>query len=175
MIRLRLATVGLALTLLSGCSTLGLLNTHEDGVTIEITRDKTAYEDLIIRHEGYRRHPYPDAGGLAVGYGRNLTNNGINEAEARFLLRNDLGAVSRGLSARFPVADRLDSARYAAVLSMGYNLGLDGLAEFKKMWTAIEHGQYVRASSEMMLSDWCGQVGKRCIELADMMANGKWK
>ena len=161
--------------LLSGCSTLGILGTLSDeGTLIEIRRDMTFYEDFIIEQEGYRRHPYPDAGGLAVGYGRNLTNNGINEAEARILLRYDLDRLKKGLSERYPVADRLDSARYAVVLSMAYNLGLDGVGEFKKMWNAIRHGQYVRASHEMKLSRWCVQVKSRCDDLAEMMASGKW-
>ena len=159
--------------LLSGCSTLGILGTLSDeGTLIEIRRDMTFYEDFIIEQEGYRRHPYPDAGGLAVGYGRNLTNNGINEAEARFLLRSDLAKIKEGLSKRYPVVDRLDSNRYAAILSMTYTLGLEGISQFKRMWSAIEHGQYVRAANEMRLSRWCGQVRTRCDVLARVMESG---
>jgi len=160
--------------LLSGCSTLGFEEVPEgDALVIQIERDKTYYENLIIRHEGYSRKPYMDAGGIAIGHGTNLTRRGLSQEEARYLLRNDLERLKKELPKRFPVVETLDSARYAVILSMAYNLGIEGLSKFDRMWMNIERRDYIRASTEMYLSDWCGQVGQRCSDLADMMWYGK--
>ena len=127
---MRLAILLVAASLLPGCSSLSLWgSSSSEPLTIEIHRDQTFYENLIIKHEGYRSLAYPDRGGMAIGYGRNLTNNGINRAEALMLLRNDIDRLNKGLAERFPASQKLDSVRYAVVLSMAYNLGLDGLSE----------------------------------------------
>ena len=160
--------------LLSGCSTLGFGEVPEDdALVIQIERDKTYYENLIIRHEGYSRKPYMDAGGIAIGHGTNLTRRGLSQEEARYLLRNDLERLKKELPKRFPVVETLDPARYAVILSMAYNLGIEGLSKFDRMWMNIERRDYIRASTEMYLSDWCGQVGNRCVDLAEMMWHGK--
>ena len=168
-----LTLLGVLALSLQGCSFLPTLESPSEPLVIEIDRDRTFYEEIIIKHEGFRNLAYPDRGSLAIGYGRNLTFNGISKEEARYLLRNDIDRLNKGLAERFPASQKLDSVRYAVVLSMAYNLGLDGLAGFKKMWTAIENADYVRASVEMYLSNWCGQVGDRCGDLAYMMENGE--
>jgi lysozyme len=50
--------------------------------------------------EGLRLQPYTDTkGSLSIGYGRNLTANGITEAEASGMLQDDVEAVTEKLSA----------------------------------------------------------------------------
>jgi lysozyme len=175
--------------LLTGCSNLDWTGIPlvEEGIgcssdskilCIEINRDATQVredlENLIIRHEGYRRNPYPDAGGLAIGYGRNLMYNGISREESLYLLRNDISRITTELTRRYESFSQLDNARRAVLVSMGYNMGLESLSEFTGMWNAINVKDYKLAASEIILSRYCGQVGKRCIELADMMATGKY-
>ena len=50
--------------------------------------------DSIKRHEGLRLFPYNDTTGhLSIGYGRNLTSNGISTQEAEIMLKSDIGAA----------------------------------------------------------------------------------
>ena len=44
---------------------------------------------------------------------------------------------------------------------MAYNLGVDGLLKFKKMWKALEKQDYQTAAEEMKDSKWYHQVGRR--------------
>jgi lysozyme len=178
-----------AAMLLTSCSTWSLLTTpgvsEEVGCSsdskilcIKISKDATQVQEeleaLIIRHEGYRQHPYPDAGGLAIGYGRNLRYNGISREEALYLLRNDISRITSELTKRYESFSEQTHARRAVLVSMGYNMGLESLSEFTGMWNAINVRDYKLAASEIILSRYCDQVGKRCIELADMMATGNY-
>lgn len=185
------AAILIAVSMLaSGCSSLGSIDTAsiEENVDcspdstplcIEINRDATQVrndlENLIIRHEGYRRNPYPDAGGLAIGYGRNLVYNGVSHDEALYLLRNDIKRITEHLTKRHESFSQLDNTRRAVLVSMGYNMGLESLSEFTDMWNAIDQKRYNKAASEIVFSKYCGQVGKRCVELANMMATGEYK
>ena len=48
-------------------------------------------EEQLKRHEGYRDKPYRcTAGKLTIGFGRNLTDNGISRKEAEIMLRDDV-------------------------------------------------------------------------------------
>ena len=162
--------------LLSGCTFLPVEKTSTSPITIEITGGKKKFDrelvDMIIRHEGYRRHPYNDRGSLSVGYARNLTLNGISEDEALYLLGNDIKRLENELLKRYPFTSELNSTRFGVLISMGYNMGLESLSGFNKMWRAIENRDFVRAGLEIYLSDYCGQVGQRCRELAEMMEKG---
>lgn len=148
-----------------------------ESIVIEITGEYNRnLEGMIIRQEGYKRHPYPDAKGTqSVGYGRNLTTNGISEEEALMLLRNDIDRIEAELTARFPVFEQLDNPRRAVLISMAYGLGVQGISEFRDMWSNLYIRDYLAAASEIIISDYCNQVGMRCIELASMMGSGKWR
>ena len=65
----------------------------------------TALEDSIIRHEGIRLDVYEDTADpprLTIGIGRNLSDVGLrSEAEARYLLANDIAATKRQLLKRW--------------------------------------------------------------------------
>ena len=158
---------------LGGCAEMFTKKEPTEPIVIEISRDKTFYEKLIMKHEGFSHFAYPDNGGMAIGYGRHLNLNGITKDEALYLLRNDLDRLNKEIAEKFPSSRRLDSVRYAVILSMAYNMGTEKLSTFNLMWLAIENQKYVRASTEMILSKWCGQVGDRCRELASMMETGK--
>lgn len=120
--------------------------------------------------------PYVDTvGKLTIGIGRNLTDVGISENEALYLLASDIQRAMRGLADRysdwFPA---LDSARQAVLVNMGVNLGLSRLAGFTKMLDAVARGDFAQASTEMLQSKWAMQVGNRATELAAQMNTGGW-
>lgn len=135
----------------------------------------------IRRHEGLRLKPYHCSENfLSLGYGRNLDTNGISEAEAEFMLSNDLLACESEMKDE-GWYNQLDETRRAVVLNMAFNLGKPTLLKFKKFIGALSDDDYETASKEMVTgsnggeSKWASQVGKRAYELADQMRTGKWQ
>lgn len=135
----------------------------------------------LRRHEGLRLDPYKCSEGyLTIGFGRNLDTNGISEAEAEFMLMNDLVACESELKGE-GWYNQLDETRRAVVLNMAFNLGKPTLLKFKKFIGALSDDDYETASKEMVTgsnggeSKWASQVGKRAYELADQMRTGQWQ
>ncbi len=131
--------------------------------------------DLIKEHEGLRLHPYQcPADKTTIGYGRNLDDKGITEAEAEYLLANDVSEVSIELHRQLPFMYELDDARRAVLIDMAFNMGVAGLLKFQKTLAHVEQGDYQKAAIEMFDSRWASQVGRRANRLADMMQSGQW-
>jgi lysozyme len=136
----------------------------------------------LRRHEGLRLDPYKCSEGyLTIGYGRNIETNGISEAEAEFMLMNDLIACESELKDE-GWYNQLDETRRAVVLNMAFNLGKPKLMQFKKFIGALSDDDYETASKEMVTgsdgvspSKWASQVGSRAYELADQMRTGQWQ
>ena len=55
------------------------------------------------------------------------------------------------------------------LVNMAFNIGRPRLSRFKKMLAAVNEGKYVKASQEMIDSKWFHQVGRRSVELTEMM------
>jgi lysozyme len=58
------------------------------------------------------------------------------------------------------------------LISMAFNLGVQGLLGFTRMLSYSQDGDYSGAAEEMLSSKWATQVGNRAVELAGMMENG---
>jgi lysozyme len=136
----------------------------------------------LRRHEGLRLKPYHCSENfLSLGYGRNLDTNGISEAEAEFMLLNDLVACESELKDE-GWYNQLDETRRAVVLNMAFNLGKPKLLKFSKFIGRLSDNDYEGASKEMVTgsdgvseSKWASQVGKRAYELAEQMRTGQWQ
>lgn len=129
--------------------------------------------DSLKRHEGLRLKPYPDTvGKLTIGYGRNLTDVGISESEAEILLQNDIHAAQLAAGS-LQIYPYLDEVRQRVLVEMVFNLGLRGVLTFKRMFAALDKGDFVAASVEMIDSNWADQVGLRAMRLAQMMRTGE--
>ena len=131
-------------------------------------------KEQIRFHEGYSPKPYLDTRGLlTIGFGRCLDTKGITRAEAEVLLDNDIVGAIDALTRRFPWFTRLDPIRQRVLVDMCIQLGLNGVANFKRMCAAIEAGDYDLAADEMIDSVWEGQAPKRVHRLAQMMRTGE--
>lgn len=129
--------------------------------------------EMLKRHEGFRQFPYKcPAGKLTIGYGTNLENRGVSEEEAEYLLLNDLERLTKILRERIPSWHKLSIVRRDVLVDMAYNLGINGLFSFKKMFMYLGMDDYNKAGDEMMHSKWAMQVGKRALELAELMRRG---
>ncbi|NYS30151.1 MULTISPECIES: glycoside hydrolase family protein [unclassified Pantoea] len=137
--------------------------------------------------EGYADTPYLDtlgfptvAGGIRIGpKGASLSNytfrvprrvgdvwkqcileNKVQEMQSRELLRNAL--------------TKCNDARTDVLLSMTYQLGVEGVLQFKNMLTAIGAEQFNDAADAMMNSLWARQTPGRARRHAEMMRTGTY-
>jgi lysozyme len=125
-------------------------------------------------HEGERLKPYRcTAGKLTIGVGRNLEDRGITAEESAMLLANDITAMETELMRALPWVAQLDEVRQRVLIDMAFNLGVQGLLNFKRTLAAVQAGQYQQAAAMMLESRWAQQVGQRAKRLSDMMASGK--
>lgn len=132
----------------------------------------------LIRHEGkvfagnrHRMHT-DSVGKITIGFGRNLSDRGLSETEAQFLLLNDIQEVIDQLRHDYQWFDELNDVRQEVIINMAFNMGISGFGKFKKTIRLIELGTFDTAAREMLASKWARQVGSRADELSRHMANG---
>ena len=131
-------------------------------------------KEQLVRHEGLRLKPYRcTAGKLTIGVGRNLDDCGISQSEAYIMLINDIMNCEKQLQAKIPdIYNGLDEVRKSVLLNMCFNLGISGLLGFKNTLEFIKVGDWERAANNMLVSRWAKQVGRRAIELSELMRKG---
>jgi len=129
----------------------------------------------LVRHEGLRLKPYRcTAGKLTIGIGRNLEDRGISQKEAYAMLERDIQDCEQWLIDEIPeIYNKLDEVRQSVLLNMCFNLGIKGLLEFKNTLAFIDAGDWERAANGMLASKWAKQVGRRAIELSELMRKGQ--
>ncbi len=151
----------------------------------------------LIEKEGYRTKPYLDTvGKWTIGVGYNLSDNGIPKNLIHELLdvcvlpnvRLSHKTIDALLTKTLDVAcndamsvlaleteliwSKLAPARKNALIEMAFNLGYSRLLTFRKMWAAIDKGDWETASAEALDSKWATQVGTRAEEIAEMLRRG---
>jgi len=123
--------------------------------------------DRIKQAEGFSGMPYNDPLGLpTIGYGTLLP---ITEYEAELLLRHRLSLVRQELQEKVPFWSDLPDTIKDVLLDMAYNMGVPRLFTFKKMWEAVEKGDWNKMADEMVDSLWYSQVGSRSVLLVKMV------
>lgn len=132
--------------------------------------------EQLKRDEGFRSKPYLDTvGKTTIGYGRNLSDVGISQAEAEFLLENDINKATADLETRLPWTKELDEVRRAVLVNMSFNLGIWSLLGFHHFLAAVEAQDWSLAKDHMLASKWAQQVGPRAQRLATQMQTGTWQ
>jgi lysozyme len=134
--------------------------------------DEMNKEQLIqdlISDEGLRTEPYIDTvGKMTIGVGRNLDDNGISQAEAMFMLTNDIEMVETELDARLDWWRGLPDDAQRALCNMTFNLGWPRLSKFEKMLAALKDRDFEEAAAQALASKWATQVGQRAIRIAQL-------
>lgn len=129
--------------------------------------------ESVKKHEGLRTTSYQDTEGVwTIGYGTNLQTLTISERLAETWLLRDLQHFESVLKQN-KVFCGLDRVRQEVLIEMAYNLGHRGLMGFKKMWAALEEGNFIRASEEGLDSKWAKQVKGRAVTLMTRMRYGQ--
>lgn len=135
--------------------------------------DRDTLMQELVRDEGLKTMPYRcTAGKLTIGVGRNIEDRGITNAEAMYLLNNDMAICESELTVVFPKWRELSDTRQRVLLNMIFNLGRVRLAGFKKFLACLEMQDFKGACDQMMDSAWAQQVGQRAVRLRDMMLRG---
>jgi lysozyme len=139
---------------------------------------------MLRVEEGTKLQVYDDAnsrlikpgvrviGHPTIGTGRCLDTNGITDAEADYLLSNDIAKVSAQLDAALPWWRDQTPARQAVLASMVFQMGLKGTLGFTQTLAAVRAGAYAAAATRMLASTWAKQTPARVGRLAAMMRKG---
>ena len=120
--------------------------------------------------EGLLLVVYDDATGLpiragtlvvghpTIGAGRALDTHGISRPEAQLLLQNDVAAAETALREDFSWYAWLDPVRQGVLVNLVVNMGLGGLAQFRRMLADLARGDFAAAAAELKNSRWYGEV-----------------
>lgn len=142
-------------------------------LTEQLKRD----EGAVIkngRHVAYKDH----LGYLTIGIGRLIDERrggGISNTEAEYLLANDINRVYNQLEARLSCFSVLSGARQGALINMAFQLGVNGLMNFKKSLAHMEAGNYTWAAHEFLRSRWAEQTPQRARRIAKQIKTGDWQ
>lgn len=123
--------------------------------------------EMIKQHEGFRGDPYIDTLGFStIGFGTKLP---LSEDEAVMILKKRLIESINTLDELQPIFSTLPGPAQEIIANMVYQMGVRGVMNFKKMWTALSHGDYKEAAAQMRDSRWHTQTSNRAEHLALMM------
>ena len=137
-------------------------------------------QDELALDEGIRLKAYLDTVGvwtIGVGHTGDDVFPGlvIDRAQAMELLDQDIEeAVEDAEVVCDGFWEDLSGPRKGVMTNMAFNLGRKCLAGFKNTLKLVASGQYEKAASNMMLSKWSKQVGKRSNRLAHRMATNQY-
>lgn len=134
---------------------------------------------LLRGDEGEVLHEYKDHLGFStIGVGRLIdkrNGGGISKEESAYLLSNDIMRFSIELDKKIPWWKSLDDARRGVLLSMAFQMGVDGLLGFKNTLSMIQKGDYNGAAAGMLNSLWARQTPERAKRMSEQMKSGEWK
>ena len=152
--------------------------------------ERIEYNDKFLaqlkRHEGLSLEAYLcPAGFLTIGWGHNCEakpvpsvekeGDVISRGSAEMLLYQDVKALAKELDDKLPWWREMEEPRQAVLLNMAFNMGVPKLLGFKRALGAMSIGDYPRAGTEMLDSQWARQVKGRAAELARQMVLGDWE
>jgi lysozyme len=121
----------------------------------------------IKKNEGFVGTPYKDSLGIpTIGYGTKLP---LSEREASVILEMRLKDKIKEIEIKEPLMNNLPGATQEVIAEMCYQMGVNGVLKFKKMWSALRNFDFVKASDEMLDSRWAKQTPKRALELSEKM------
>jgi len=140
------------------------------------------YDELagsVKLSEGFRDHVYIDTEGFrTIGWGHKVVHEDnfedgktYTKEELQEVFDNDLRkalGLARQLMEEFDVRDLPTTAQHT-ITEMVFQLGKSGVSKFRNMWKALQEGNFIGASYEMLDSKWNKQTPNRCKKLADQM------
>lgn len=102
---------------------------------------------------------------LTFGYGFTY----IEEDESEVVAQMKLKKIIKEFESKEPFLNKLPLAKQEILIEMSYQMGVNGVLKFKKMWLALKSEDYTEASKQMLDSRWAVQTPNRAKKLAEMM------
>lgn len=149
-------------------------------------------QQRLLYNEGFRPTPYYcTKGRQTIGIGHNIDANpitkedekvigefwykdGITKNAAFYLLRKDVNRVIEELNNNVPWWNNLNNDRQYVMIDLCFQLGINGLMQFKKTLQYISTGFYIQASEELLRSKYAQQTPNRAKRNADCLRTGKY-
>lgn len=154
--------------------------------------------DMIIYDEGEKLTIYKDTEGYwTIGVGHLLTKSPskdeairqldklvgtghygyINKQESRKILEIDINQTIKqiGRTELINVYTSLDIIRRTALVNMCFQLGVQGVLQFKKMIQHLNAREYEKAADEALNSKWALQTPNRAKRVTDVIRYGDYR
>ena len=133
-------------------------------------------KERIKKHEGFVPKIYRDSLGYAtIGYGHLVLptdhfEDGVtySEEELNEVFEKDFQNALDNANKLIGDIPLVYQAK-EVICEMVFQLGIGGVSKFKKMWEALEKGDYTEASFQMMDSRWAKQTPSRAESLSNIM------
>jgi len=133
--------------------------------------DRDLIRSRLIDFEGLVKKCYECSSGYtSIGVGRNLDTRGITEAEAMYLLNNDIESMFTDLDKHLPIWRSYPIKAQYVFIDLCFNLGIHTLLSFRKTLAFCELGEWERAAAELLNSKYARQVGRRAIFNSEQLA-----
>lgn len=131
--------------------------------------------ESIKENEGFRSYIYKDTLGFeTIGYGFKVSSltseeiefNGgsiepMSEKIAGKILERKVKILSRKVFAALPWLEGKPQNVQDVIIEMAYQLGLDGMLNFKNTLNFIKEGDFTKAGENMRKSRWYNQTLRR--------------
>lgn len=132
----------------------------------------------LIRDEGDVPYAYQDSLGywtIGVGFLIDKRKGGrLPDAVRDFWLDYEISKTTTELEKRLPFFSSLSQVRKDTLINMAFNLGVNGLLNFKKTIALMAGGKHAEASREMLDSRWARQVGHRANRLSQQWREDRY-
>ncbi len=138
----------------------------------------TNVTEMLKGEEGRVPYAYQDSLGFwTIGDGILIDKRkggALTEDEMDYILRNRVSKASASVIKALPWSATLDEPRFAVLVGMAYQMGLEGLLGFKNTLAAVQEGRWQDASIGMLGSAWARQTPARAQRMAEQMKTGAW-
>jgi len=137
------------------------------------------YINKLIKLEGFKSTPSPDADGWSIGYGTHRKNredlpDSISRMDALKLMHEDVYTRYTKAKNKIPNWDEIGEPRKAAIIDWMYNVGQNVNTKWPNTWDAIRAGDWNTVAHNFEVSDWAKQNVDRVKANVDMIRTGKW-
>lgn len=136
--------------------------------------------NMLERDEGRVPYAYPDSlGFLTIGVGHLIDKRKggrLPDPIIDALLDYDIAEKTSQVAAAFPWVSQLNEPRKAVMICMAFQLGIDGLSQFKTALAAMEAHNYQRAAWAFLQSKVATvQTPARWQRFAKQIETGEWQ
>lgn len=132
----------------------------------------------LIRDEGDVPYAYQDSLGyltIGVGFLIDKRKGGrLPDAVRDFWLDYEISKTTSELERRLPFFSKLSQVRKDTLINMAFNLGVNGLLNFKITIQLMAVGMHAAAAAEMLNSRWAQQVGQRANRLSQQWREDRY-